>query len=63
MPVLIPVEIVEKAEKVKAKLDKAFLLVLAQGTEDLCCVKHMLSVHDPIPEEQHKKQSISQLEP
>jgi len=40
------VKVVEEAEKVKAELDEALLLVLTQRTENLCCVKHVLSVHD-----------------
>lgn len=42
-----PVEVVKEAEEVESKLDEALLLVLTQGTEDLCGVKHVLSVHDP----------------
>ena len=42
-----PVEVVEEAEKVESKLDEALLLVLTQGTEDFCGVKHVLSIHDP----------------
>lgn len=42
-----PVEVVEEAEEVESKLDEALLLVLTQSTEDLCGVKHVLSVHNP----------------
>lgn len=47
MPLNLPVEIVEEAEKIETKLDEALLLVLAKRTEDFCCVEHVLSIHDP----------------
>ena len=43
----IPVKIVKEAEQIEAELDEALLLVLSQCAEDLCGIKHVLSVHDP----------------
>ncbi len=43
----IPVKIVKEAEQIEPELDEALLLVLSQRTEDLCRVKHVLSIHDP----------------
>lgn len=43
----VPVEIVEERHKVKTELDKAFLLVTGQSTEDLCCVVHVVLGDDP----------------
>jgi len=46
----VPVKIVKEAEQIETELDEAFLLVLSQCAKDLCCVKHVLSIHDPFDE-------------
>lgn len=41
-----PVQVVEEADEVEAEFDKADLLMLRQGAEDLCGVQGMVFVHD-----------------
>lgn len=41
-----PVEVVEKAEEVKAKLDKALFLVVWEGAENLGRIVHVILVPD-----------------
>lgn len=56
----LPVQVVKEAQKVETELDKALLLVLAQCTEDLCGVEHVLVVHDPNGLRDHSNVSCCQ---